>query len=102
MKKRKVKSYVYVLRPFNGWVKSDIKGIFATIDDVFDYFGDNATISDEHETIFGRENLKELVFEGNCDGAVIKVITETLAFGSLNNYIVSDMDYYYVSLEKFF
>lgn len=98
---KKAKSYVYVLRPFNGWVTSNIKGVFATIDDVFNYFGYDVIISDAHETIIGRENLKELVFEGNCGGAVIKVTTPAFSIGGLMEF-PSRARYYYVSLEKFF
>lgn len=92
---------VYVLQPFNGWVKAHVRGIFSTLDDVFDYFGEDVTISDEHETIIGREALKKFVFGDDCSGTVIKVTTDASNFGGLLN-IDGHSDYYYVSVARFY
>lgn len=92
---------VYVLQPFNGWVKAPVRGIFPTIDDVFDYFGEDVIISNEHETIIGREALKKFVFGDDCSGAVIKVTTDAFNLGDLSN-IDGHADYYYVSTARFY
>lgn len=98
----KAATTVYVLRPFKGCIKSDIKGVFANIDDMFDYFGEDVTISDEFENIVGREALKSAIFDGGCDGAVIKVTADACSLAGGLIEIAGSEDYYYVSQERFF
>ena len=92
---------VYVLQPFNGWVKAHVRGIFSSIDEVFDYFGEDVIISDEHETIIGREALKKFVFGDDCSGTVIKVATAAFDINGLMH-IDGHADYYYVSTARFY